>query len=652
MIPVKIERSNNRILVASQSFLSLKEAIPGSYFRERDEIWSVPLDLSVCHLLRERFGNRLVIGPLLTAWAIAEKAKRANAEETLAAADAELTRLPDLAPELVAAMETRRYQRAGIRFIADAMGRDGRLRALEADTVGLGKTLQALGAVLEAGLTGPFLVVCPKTAVESTWAREVKRWLPRDEVVTLPEGKAKRENILNSLVTRAHTSSDDMQGISLDRTWVIVHPYAVRTQTWFICQECGDKTKYKAGPVPELDCGHEKDRRTKIEHDHGFPQLFGIDWGAVIADESDQILIRLTGTPNLQRRGMEMLRDLVPPGGLRLAMSGTPFRSKPHQIWSTLNWLDPVRWSGKWRFIQQFWQTGGYSGYEIVQDGFIEDRKEMLDDELKDVMIRRTREEVRGDLPAKLYPSNVNPETTGLTEGIYLPMNTRQAKLYAEMVKTGAATFEGGRLDTLGTLSEMTRLKQLASSEGTFDGFEYRPSAAGNKWEWIVEFLQELGFPDKPATKLVIASQFTGLLNAFGSGVRSEFKGKVQQAMITGEVTGPKRVATVDRFEDPDDPLSLLWINTIAGGSSITLDAADIMVVLDETYVADEQEQLEGRIDNRKPERKIVPRSYYYLRSEGSIEEHIAAANAAAKRRGEGILNAQQLARRAKEFIK
>jgi hypothetical protein len=83
----------------------------------------------------------------------------------------------------------------------------------------------------------------------------------------------------------------------------------------------------------------------------------------------------------------------------------------------------------------------------------------------------------------------------------------------------------------------------------------------------------------------------------------------------------------------------MLLINTKAGGSSITLDAADIMVIDDETPVDDEQEQLEGRIDNRNPERKIVPRSYYYLRSLGTIEEQIAVRNAEAKAAGKRLMD-------------
>ncbi len=662
---VRVERAGNRIILFSEGPTpGMGQAIPGAYFR-KDSTWSLPLDLTTCYLLRERFGKRLTIGPALTSWARDEKRKRASLESTAGAADADLRVLPTVAPRLHAAMESRPYQKAAARYVADATGRDARRRALIADTVGLGKTAEAIAGILESGIPGPHLVVCPMGAVELTWRPEITRWLGADaNVITLPQSRAKRDEVLEDLLDLINIPGLGSKEV-LESTWVIVHPAIVRTQTWWECgvsekdaagtdSLCGMRTKYRVLPNPELDCGHEKDRRTKVIHEHSFPQLFEIEWGSVTADESDQMLIRLTGTPNLQRRGMEMLRDLVVPNGVRLALSGTPFRSKPHQIWSTLNWLDPVEYSGKWRFIQKYWRTGGYSGYEIIKDGFMEEREQMLLGELKSIMIRRTREEVRGDLPEKIYPSNVDPETSGLTPGIYLPMNARQEKAYRQIEKMGEADIEGGTISPIGHLAEATRLKQFASAECVLRGGDFTPLAAGNKFDWIVEFLREMGFPDRPDSKLVIASQFTKLLNAFARGVDREFKGKKRAfhyGMITGEQSGLARKLTVDEFEDVDSDLSLLFINTKAGGSAITLDAADIMVVLDETPVDDEQRQLEGRIDNRNPERKIVARSYYYLRSLNSIEEGIAAANAEAKQRGDRLLNGTALFNRAKELM-
>lgn len=652
---VKIERAGNRIFLASQvPTPGLKYSIPGASWSVRRGYWSLPLDLTTCHMLRERFGQRLVIGPALREWAAAEKAKRSTLDALTVDADAKLKRLPEVAPTLFAATSSRKYQRAGIRFITEAQGRDGRLRALLADTVGLGKSVQAIGAILENGQPGPYLITCPKTAVESTWVKEIRNWLGDDaDIIILPEGRVKRDNILNSLLSRS----------DLQNTWVIVHPEAVRTQTWWICQsvetdvagnkiQCGFKTKYRAGRIDELDCGHLKEHRgtkqTLVEHEHAFPQLFLIsEWGAVVADESDQSLIRLTGKPNLRRRGMEMLRDNVRPGGIRLAMSGTPLRSKAHQIWSTLNWLDPVAWSSKWNFIGKYWTLGGYSGYTIGD--FKEGMEDLLIDELRGVMCRRERADVRSDLPPKDYPSNVNADS-GLTPGIYLTMTKLQEHAYRAIEKNGSAQIEGGTLNPIGVLAELTRLKQFAGASGRINSRgEFEPQAAGNKYEWILEFLEELGFPDKPSNKLVIASQFTQLLEAFSAGVDKAYRGNLKSARLTGNVAGNKRPGIISAFEDYDSGLDLLWLNTKAGGSSITLDAADIMIVLDETWVSDEQEQLEGRIDNRQPERKIGPRSYYYLRSAGTIEEGIARANADAKARGEQVLNGAAIARRAQE---
>lgn len=640
---VRIERAKNRILVGSDFPLAgLKTAIPGAYFRQ-EGVWSVPLDLTTCHLLRERFGKRLVIGPALTAWARAEKAQREAQAATAASGSAELTRLPVVAPDLYAAMSSRSYQYAAVRFVTDGLGRDGRRRALIADTVGLGKTVEAIGAVLESGAEGPYLVVCPKTAVEATWAPELRQWLAGTgaEVVTLPDGKPKRDQILNALALRPVGA--------LGKTWIVVNPAVIRTQTWWICPvtDCDSHTKYKAGLVQELDCGHPKDRSTKVFHEHQFPQLFDLEYGAVIADESDQILIRKTATPNLQRRGMEMLRDLVRPGGCRIAMSGTPFRSKPHQVWSTLNWLDDTRWGAKWRWLENYWEVskGGYGGsYSIGK--LQEEREHLLVAELSDVMIRRTREQVRGDLPPKVYPSNVQ-DRADLTGGIYLPMTAEQERAYRAIEKAGEAEIEGGTLTTIGVLAEYTRMKQFAGAPGRLDASgEFVPKAAGNKYEWLLGFMEELGFPDDPATKLVVASQFTAMLNAFAPALAAHFgtaRSPMRYGMITGE--SKRRQETVTEFEDTDSGLNVVFLNTKAGGSAITLDAADIMVILDETWVDDEQQQLEGRIDNRKPERKIVPRSYYYIRSFGTVEEGIARRNAEAKANGARILDGGALAK-------
>jgi SNF2 family DNA or RNA helicase len=67
-------------------------------------------------------------------------------------------------------------------------------------------------------------------------------------------------------------------------------------------------------------------------------------------------------------------------------------------------------------------------------------------------------------------------------------------------------------------------------------------------------------------------------------------------------------------------------MNTKAGGESITLDQyCDEMFILDETWITDDQTQLEGRIDNRGQINR--PRTFHYIITANTIEESIAKSN-------------------------
>lgn len=629
---VRVERAGNRIFLASDyPTPGLKDAIPGAYFNSK-KVWTLPLSLETCKLLRERFGESLTIGPQLWSWAAQVKKERQDMHALAQEADADLKVLPEREPVLFAATNSRTYQRVAARFIADTRGRDGMRRTLLADTVGLGKTIEAMAAVIESDIPGPYLVVCPKTAVETAWAPELKRWMPGCEVVSLPDGRAKRDEILNKL--------EDRPTASLARTWLVIHPASVRTRSWWICGDCGSETAYRAGVVQELDCGHPAAGR-KTRHDHDFPQMFRMDWGAVIADESDQSIIRLKGTPNQTRRGMEMLRERVREGGLRLAMSGTPFRSRPQLLWSTLNWLDPKAYPSYWNWVKLYWKLGGYSGYEIGP--IIEDREPMLMESLRGIMLRRERADVRDDLPAKLYAgSPLDPSDPTSPVGVWLKMESKQEKAYLQMAEQAMAEIEGGEVTAVGALAELTRLKQFASGFGSIgETGEFRIARPSNKYDWLLSKLQEIGFPGQPATKVVVASQFTRTLNAFASWLSTDLgssRKPYRVGMITGETSQLKRTQNIAEFEDPNSDLGIMLLNTKAGGSAITLDAAEVMVVLDETFISDDQEQLEGRIDNRQPERRIVPRTYYYLRSLDTVEVGIARDNAESKQLGQKLL--------------
>lgn len=639
---ITIEKVGNRIHLRSPyPTAGLAKTVPGSTFNKGKEgerpYWSLPLSLSACKALRDRFGQGIEIGPDLWIWAKAERDAIERLGALANAADAELRVVPEVAPRLAAAMSGRTYQRVGARYIAE--GRN----VLLADQPGLGKTLEALGGILELEVPGPYLVVCPKTAVESVWANEIPRWIPGATVVTTPDGRERRDTILDNIRPEEFTP----------QTWYVIHPEMVRTKSYWICRVCKGQTPRKAGKC-ELACGHDPKGHT-VRHDHTFPQLFQSVWGAIIADESDRSLLRATGKLTQTRIGMELLRDLgTRPDGVRIAVSGTPFRGRPHLLWSTLNWLWPDRYSAFWSWVELYWEVedGGWGGSRTIGK-LRADREEELWDSLKPVVLRRTKAEVAPDLPAKSYMGTPLTSEPNSPIGVWLTMGEKQRKAYDQMLDSSFAEVDGGTLSAVGILAELTRLKQFSTSSGRMeertkqlagedeamrrrmaarrgrdlgpdplaeDRFVFRPALPSNKLDWLEERLVEWGFPEDPDTKVVVVSQFTQTLELFAAELSR--KG-IASAMLTGNVVGRNRTNAIERFNTEQGP-HLMFLNTKAGGVAITIDTADRMVFLDETWIPDDQEQAEDRIHRVSRPRPV---QYYYLRSQNSVEEAIALVN-------------------------
>ena len=81
-----------------------------------------------------------------------------------------------------------------------------------------------------------------------------------------------------------------------------------------------------------------------------------------------------------------------------------------------------------------------------------------------------------------------------------------------------------------------------------------------------------------------------------------------------------ERQDAVDKFQH-DDAYPILMLNTKAGGVALTLDRADDIVILDETFIPDDQTQVEDRIHRVSRMHNVT---VHYVRSIGTVEEKIA----------------------------
>jgi len=580
--------------------------VPGARWNKTDKTWRANLSLPACRALREQFGDNLVIGPRLHDWAWAER-KRTELLTELGSSDdltaaAPLVRLPERAPATYAAMESRPYQLVGAAFIAGARS------VLVADEPGLGKTIETIAGIIEAGVSGPVLVVSLKTAARAVWEDEITRWGGDAATVTVADG-AKPDRL--KAIARFRERAKELRKVH----FLVVNPEMLRTST----QKASAK------------------RATRLDGmTHAYPELFESPWEAVVIDETGHAQVSLA-CPSANESKMSQFRLgvkylPVAEDGLRVALSGTPMRGKPIKLWGTLNWLRPKEFTSFWRWAGTYFDIyKEWAGRaEVFVIGELKDESKLRDD-LRHMMIRREKSEVAPDLPPKQIVD------------VWLDLTKEQARAYDGILNDAAAMLESGTLLANGALPEMVRLKQFAGAYGDVFGEHFAPKMPSNKIDHIMMMLEDRGITGKPSddegtSGIVIGSQFTALLNLLAKEL--EAKG-IEFHMITGEVKDNVRAAAVRQFQSGEGPRVFL-LNTNAGGVAITLDRADEMVIMDETWIPDDQEQLENRIHRVS---RVHPVSIYYLRSRGTIDEAIAAGNKTADELVKSIINYKRTAK-------
>lgn len=576
--------------------------------------WTYPLSMDTCRAFRRVYGQNLIVLPELSHWAreaiIREQTLEDFREGDLSGVD--LGRVADEAPRLRAAMMNRSYQPAGAGFLITAG------TGILADDPGLGKTLQALAAIIQSD-SRVILVGCRKSAMVTVWERETARWAPTIKTFVAQGSRAEREKVFREFFDAAFNRVSKPG----ERFMLIVNIEMVRAKREEYCPAAKGECVFGGGAKPD---GHPQ-HQYRAHPD--WPFLFGLDWDAIVFDESHNLL---ASTANIQskritqwRFGAMKLR--LREGGLKIACSGTPFRSNLTKIWGTLNWLRPKdpAFSSYWRWAETFFEvtSNGYSRnvgtYDAASDRYVPVPLDQAawDRMLRPWMLRRTKAEVARDLPPIAYAGTpIDPEDPDSPCYVQLEMGPAQVRLYRQMEDAAEVTLDGRKITATGVLAEIARKRQFATAAGKRGtGRTILPALPSNKIEWIRDFLRER---EDTGQKVVIASSFTEVVELIARTLREDGH---EVLTLTGATRDRDRADLVARFQDPNDSLQVVCLNRMAGGESITLDAADEMIVVDPPWVSDQDEQLEARIHRVS---RIHQVTVYRLISSGTIEEWIA----------------------------
>lgn len=645
--------------------------------------WSFPLNWRTCLDLRKEFGTdcKIIIHPELDKWARRERQRRMDLMAIRAMDEFPTPVLARVYPRLNEAIHHRAFQSVGVGFAVRAGV------SVNGDHPGLGKTLQAIGAAVESEAVGPLLVVAPAVAATVTWPDEMRDWAPDEQFVVAEGSREQREATIErfrrwaaSRPTRRSWLFINIEMLQADRppakkrkgkkaTWkdwlgLDLAEEAVKQgmddadaleehlELGFIEVRRYDDDPNLVGPfvepakgspawlaIEEYQAALEAYDPTERRHQGLFEEV----WSAIFIDESHKILPAKSSLAKKQsqiRSGAQKLRVKPGTGVKKMGLSGTPWRGNPLNQWGALHWLDPIQYSSYWDYADRWFDVVDTDdGNGKIVEGIRPGVERAFGEDMDVTMIRRTMSEAAPWLPAKVYAgTRLDADDDKSPIGVWLDMGPKQQKAYDEMTRDAVARLTSGQLQAIGVLAEMTRQKQFACSLGDVTRVlrkvpdrdlrewadTFRPALPSNKWEWILEFLDERGIVGGKGEwgegKIVIGSWQTGLLNIFRDQLG---KLKIPSLTITGETRNADRGEAKRRFQMEGGPRVFL-LNTFAGGVSLTLDRADDMIIVDETWVPDDQEQLEHRIHRLSRGAVRGPATYWYLRSRGTIDAHIA----------------------------
>lgn len=607
-----------------RTVIAAVKGVAGAQWHATLKRWTFPLDLPTINAvtdLGKQFNCNFVITPELKKWVQDERKRIANLitpDDISQASDDLLPRVKEVMPGLWDALRSRPFQLLGAEFIARQRN------VLMADQPGMGKTIQTLAAIVENDVQGPILVVAPRTAANVTWPAEIRRWLGPDEIIYVINGKMKpdeRGAILAEVMSLRKRQ---------ERIWVICGPNYLRARA----DLTPDGLRYKR------DSNGQKIIRTVNE---GRAELFAIRWSAVVVDESHQTLAGATGNlkkQSAQRFGLGLLE--TKDDGMRIALSGTPFRGKPYNMWGQIDWLEPERRPAYWQWIERhFGTTKNAFGMEINER--IKDEAKFYE-ELRPLMVRRTKTEVVKDLPPKMYGGEpLDPNDPESPIAVWLEMTDGQRKQYEKMESRALLEIANEPdMPVNGILAEMTRLKQIADGRVHLAGGDIVDSTTdSNKIEWILDFVEERA---EGGGKVIIASQFTKFVYAISSALREKGYGHY---ILTGKQNDAERKAAQEGFQGPNGH-NIFLLNTKAGGVSLTLDMADDVVICDSTFNPDDQEQVEDRAHRVSRMHNVT---IWNLCSRNTIDESIARMTAARESATKGVIDGQRGVAFTKELV-
>ena len=251
-------------------------------------------------------------------------------------------------------------------------------------------------------------------------------------------------------------------------------------------------------------------------------------------------------------------------------LTGTPLENRIDELYSIFQFLDPRILGPLWHFNDRFYElektkSGSYKvlGYKNI------DQLRAL---IKPHVLRRTRDEVLKDLPARV-DNNFFVEMTDPQWKSYNEFKEQLAQLIAKSHRRALTPKERELL-----LMFLIKMRLICNALALHDK-EIEPQDREKTAPKLTEFdeiLSESIVPAGNGHKAVVFSQWSNMLEFTEPILQRLGLGYVK---LTGAVPSAKRGDLIQKFFD--DPDCRVFLSTDAGGVGLNLQAASLVINLD-----------------------------------------------------------------------
>ena len=319
-----------------------------------------------------------------------------------------------------------------------------------------------------------------------------------------------------------------------------------------------------------------------------------VKWDLIILDEGQRI-------KNWETRTSQVIKALRSP--FALVLSGTPLENRLDDLYSVVQFIDDRRLGPGFRFFNRHRvvdEKGKVLGYKNLAE---------LRETLRPVLLRRTRESVKLDLPERT------------SEIVRIAPTDEQAVIHAGQKRIVASIISKKFISEM----DLLRLRQALlmmrmSANSTYLVTKEEPSYS-SKLERLNELIEQLF--DEANRKAVLFSEWTTMLNLIEPLLA---KYRLPFVRLDGSVPQRKRQELVHQFQT--DERCKLFLTTNAGSTGLNLQAANTVINVDLPWNPAILEQRIARAHRMGQKQNV---QVYILVTEQTIEEELLKTLSAKK---------------------